>query len=126
VTVMLGFALGCAQNKKEQKETQSVKEHEKGVHLAGKGDFDEAIVHLSEVIRLNPDYAKGFYNRGIAHGNRRDLEKAIADLDEAIRLNPDFALAYYNRSKVHKITGDLNRAKADLKRAKELDPNIGD
>ena len=44
-------------------------------------DYDEAI-------RLNPDSADAYFNRGKA---KRQDPSAIADYDAAIRLNPDFA-----------------------------------
>ena len=47
-----------------------------------------------EVIRLNPDSADAYFNRGKA---KRQDPSAIADYDVAIRLNPDFAEAYFYR-----------------------------
>ena len=47
-----------------------------------------------EVIRLNPDSADAYFNRGKA---KRQDPSAIADYDAAIRLNPDFAEAYFYR-----------------------------
>ena len=49
-----------------------------------------------EVIRLNPDAAEAYFNRGRVRAKKTD-PSAIADYDEAIRLNPDFAEAYFHR-----------------------------
>lgn len=49
-----------------------------------------------EVIRLNPDAAEAYFNRGRVRAKKTD-PSAITDYDEAIRLNPDFAEAYFHR-----------------------------
>lgn len=47
-----------------------------------------AIADFGETIRLMPDWAQGYYARGIAWRTNGDKERAIADLLEAARLNP--------------------------------------
>lgn len=60
-------------------------------------DFDEKIRFYSEAIRLKPDFADAFYNRGLARYNNGDLSGATEDYDQAIHLEPDYASAYYNQ-----------------------------
>ena len=52
------------------------------------------LVEYDEAIRLNPDSADAYFNRGKA---KRQDPSAIADYDAAIRLNPDLAEAYFYR-----------------------------
>ena len=52
------------------------------------------LAEYDEAIRLNPDSAEAYFNRGKA---KRRTPSAIADFDEAIRCNPDFAEAYFYR-----------------------------
>ena len=52
---------------------------------------------LTKAIELNPNYAKAYYNRGIAKFDLQDYKGAIADYTKAIELNPNYAKAYYNR-----------------------------
>ena len=56
-----------------------------------KGEFDKAIIHYTEAIRYNRDYASAYYNRSKAYEKKGDYEKASEDYDQAIYLNPDYA-----------------------------------
>ncbi len=87
-------------------------------------DLDAKIRIYSEAIRLKPDYAHAFNNRGAAYGDQGDLAGAIADYDQAIRLDPDFAAAYNNRGLVRYNQGDLVGAIADYDQAIRLDPDF--
>ena len=58
------------------------------------GRYDKAIADYDEAIRLNPNDASAYYERGQAWHSKDDLDKAIADYDEAIRLDPRHARAY--------------------------------
>ncbi len=63
------------------------------------GDYDRAIVAYDEAIRLNPNYAVAFINRGLAYEQKGDNDRAIADYDEAIRLDPKDAVFFCYRGK---------------------------
>jgi tetratricopeptide (TPR) repeat protein len=51
-------------------------------------DTDEEMRFYSEAIRLKPEFAKTFYNRGLAGGAKGDLEGADEDFKTAERLKP--------------------------------------
>jgi lipoprotein NlpI len=76
-------------------------------------DYDEAI-------RLKPDYADPFNNRGIARRAKGDLEGALQDFNEAIRLKPDYANAYYNRTIIFQGKANYGAAIADLQKYLDL------
>ena len=61
------------------------------------GQYDRAIQDYDQAIRLNPNWAEAFNNRGRAYSDKGQHDRAIQDLDQAIRLNPNFAEAFYNR-----------------------------
>ena len=80
---------------------------------------DNAIVHYTEAIRLNPDFADAYNNRGNAYGRKGDFDAAIQDYNKAIALNPEYARAYANRGEAWLHLKEWERAKADLMTAKK-------
>ena len=76
--------------------------------------------NYAEAIRLNPENAKTYNNRGLAYGNLGQYERAIQDFDEAIRLDPQDAIAYNNRGVAYQNLGKQELADRDFAKAKEL------
>jgi tetratricopeptide (TPR) repeat protein len=110
------------------------------------GDLDRAMQDLNESIRLNPDYATAYYNRGIIYerkaGNEsgdaatRDHERAIQEYSQAIRLRPSskcdsktgicgYPSALNNRGSNYDDIGEYDRAIADFDEALRLNPREG-
>ena len=73
-------------------------------------DFDEAI-------RLKPDYAEAYNNRGIAKNNLQQNEDAIVDYDKALRFKPYLAEVYNNRGLAKKELGLKDEARKDFETA---------
>ena len=76
-----------------------------------------------DVVRVAPDEAKVFYQRGLRAHAKYDYDQAIADFTEAIRRDPRLAVAYADRAIAFAMKGDLIQASADVKEALRLDPN---
>ena len=87
------------------------------------GKHDNAIADYGEAIRLEPDYAAAYYNRGNAKYALGRYDDAIADHDEAIRLKPDYAGAYYNRGVAKYALGLKDEARKDFETALKLARN---
>ena len=85
-------------------------------HLAAIDAYDHSV-------RLKPDYAEAYYNRGVAKSDLGRHEQAIADYDEAIRLKPDYAEAYSNRGGAKSKLGRHEDAIADHDEAIRLRPD---
>jgi len=83
-------------------------------------DIDEKLRFYSEAIRLKPDDALAFYNRGIARRAQGDLERALQDYTEALRLKPDYPADFNNRGIARRAKGDSERALQDYNEAIRL------
>ena len=86
-------------------------------------DPKKAIEYLNEALRLKPDYADAYSNRGIAYRNLGQHQRAIEDYNEAIRLNPNYAMAYSNRGIAYSSLGQHWRAIEDFNEAILLNPD---
>jgi tetratricopeptide (TPR) repeat protein len=95
-----------------------------------KSNWDQAITEYSEALRINPNNASAYCNRGIVYGNKGDYDQAIADFNQAIRLDPNYAVAYGNRGVAYMRKGNNDMeftAGADYKRGlTEYDQAIAD
>jgi tetratricopeptide (TPR) repeat protein len=91
-----------------------------GRQLTNQGRYHEAVLELTEALRLAPNFVLALNARGFALFMLHDWARAIADLNKAILLNPNYANAYHNRGAVRSRIGDAAGALADLKRAQAL------
>ena len=62
---------------------------------------DQTIHELDEAIRLKPDDATNYINRGYVHLGKGDDDKAIEDFDNAVRLCPNYETDYIDSKFVH-------------------------
>ena len=72
------------------------------------GDFSGAIANYTKAIKIDPNYADAYINRGLAKDNLEDYYGAIADYNKAIELDPNDAVAYYNRGVVKEIINETS------------------
>ena len=68
---------------------------ERGLSLLKAQRYDEAIRAFSESIRVIPNDAQAYNNRGIAWFYKGDYGKAIADCTKALELDPGYPDAYH-------------------------------
>ena len=95
-------------------------------YLVGEKNPKDAIFAYDQAIRLKPDYADAYNNRGAAKYLLGRHDDALADYDEAIRLKPDYAEAYYNRGATKYLLGRHDDALADYDEAIRLKPDYAD
>lgn len=91
-------------------------------------DFGQILGDFSEAIRLDPQYANAYFNRGNAYLANNQLNEAITDYSSAIARDSNHASAYANRGLVRLVTsggapGSLDLAIDDLKSAVQEDPS---
>jgi tetratricopeptide (TPR) repeat protein len=107
----------------QEKELTAQQWFERGLDAVG---LDEKLRFYSEAIRLKPDYAGAFNNRGVARHDKKDFEGALKDYDEAIRIKPDDADAFNNRGIARKVKGDFEGALKDCNEVIRLKPDDAD
>lgn len=83
-----------------------------------------AINYWTQVIRIEPNVAEHYVQRGMAKVKSGLHSAAIADYDEAIRLNPDnLHQVYHERGYARMILREHDLALGDFNRAIELKPD---
>jgi tetratricopeptide (TPR) repeat protein len=93
---------------------------------SGTGSVDQDIAKYTEAIRLNPNDALAYFNRGVTYNAKEDYDHAIADYSQVIRINPNLAAAYNNRGASYRSKGEHDRAIADCNQALRINPNLAE
>jgi protein O-mannosyl-transferase len=93
-----------------------------GDGLAQKGQANEAISHYDEAIRLVPNYADAYYNRGNVLFTNGRVDEAIADWERSLQLKPNDADAHTCLGNALLRRGFPNEAIAHYEKALELAP----
>lgn len=68
--------------------------------------YEEALAVLDEALRLDPGYARAYYNKSLVLHELNRYEEALATCEQCIRLEPGNAKAYYHKGY---ILNSLNR-----------------
>ncbi|MDR1286933.1 MAG: tetratricopeptide repeat protein [Treponema sp.] len=88
------------------------------------GVFDQAIMDYTAAIRLDPNNAVMYKERGTAYIEKGDNDLAIADLTQALKLNPNYPNAYNNRGNAYSNKGDYDQAIADYTQTIRIAPGF--
>ncbi len=105
-----------------QRKVDADRKRKEGVEAGKAGDFGKALANLNEAIRLNPNSAVAYYDRGLTYSKIGDIDQGIANYDDAIQLDPNYVVAFTNRGILYRRKGDMDRAIADFSEAIRLNP----
>ena len=86
-------------------------------------DPHKAILYLSNAIKIQPNDAEIYYNRGVAYENLGQYQPAIKDYNQAIIIKPAYSEAFYNRGTIYSEIGQYQQAINDFNQAISLQPN---
>ena len=86
----------------------------------------KAIEHFTNAIKLKPDYAETYKNRGVAYDFKGDYDRAIDDYSTMIKLTPNDAAAYNNRGNTYGNRGDYDLAIDDYTQAIKLNRRLAE
>ena len=93
-----------------------------GALLEDRGNFDEAIGHLQEAVRLKPTDAPAWFNLGNACYGSGRFDEAVAGYQQALRLEPDDPDAHKNLGNALYKKGQLDEAIDQYQEAIRLKP----
>ncbi|MEO8398035.1 MAG: tetratricopeptide repeat protein, partial [Chloroflexota bacterium] len=86
------------------------------------GNIEVAFNSYNEALRINPQFAMAYNNRGWIQFMRGSLAAAIADYNESIRLNPMTPLPYINRGMAYYNKRQWDAASSDFTSAITIYP----
>jgi tetratricopeptide (TPR) repeat protein len=92
--------------------------------LSHQGNLKEAIEAYDRAIKLDPDFAAAWNNKGVALNNLSKHNEAMDAFDKAIELVPNLATAWNNKVIMLRNQGRAGEALEAQNRALELDIDI--
>lgn len=84
-------------------------------------NYDEAIINCNEVIKINPEYANAYNNRGMAKFRQNKFNEAEKDISMAIKLNPKEVGNINNLGDVYIIQKEYIKATLQYQKVLKLD-----
>jgi tetratricopeptide (TPR) repeat protein len=92
----------------------------KALKYARNSNYYEAIKSFTMAVKLDPAYARAYYNRAITYAGLDKMDLAIADYKKAIELKPDYAKAHYNLGRLYLAVNKGVLARESLGKASAL------
>ena len=92
-----------------------------GLEHIGKGQYKEAIADFTNFIKINPDYAAAYINRGVAYYEIKEYELALNDYNsahETLKMIKHIQIEVTNTE-----LGNYDDAIEDCSKAIEINPN---
>ncbi len=90
------------------------------------GENEKALTTLNKLINLEPDYAQGYYLRGLLKAEMNQLESAGEDLETAIEKDGEVFRYYYNLAYIKYQNSELWEAKEIIIKGLRIEPTSRD
>ena len=94
-----------------------------GNQAFGAKEYEKAIEHYSQAIKLDPSNHVFFSNRSASYAGLGQWEKASADAKETIRLDPTFIKGYYRLTTAQIELKEYDAAAATIRQGLGVDAN---
>lgn len=98
-------------------------EYQKAIRHMRKGQYDEAIAVMSDLIRSEPDRAEHHRFRAELFRLSGKVKKAQADYERVVALTPDSGVGYNGLAEVFLQSGEYDKALPYARQALEREPN---
>ena len=90
--------------------------------MVAEGRTEDALREYTEIIRIRPDYAPAYADRGAIHAMRNELDLARADFERSFSLGYQAPAALSSAATVYMQLREYPRSLALFARALQLDP----
>ena len=84
------------------------------------GEFTKAEVYWTELIKIYPDNAAGWSNRGNSKMSQNLTQEALSDYNKSVELAPNYPDPYLNRGAALESLGKWQEAIADYQTAMQV------
>ncbi len=91
--------------------------------LIDHGDFDDALKHCAEALKINPYNTDAYNNMGLALIKIGEISKAISIFSKEIQIHPNNVDAYINLGAAYIKQGNNSEAIIQVSKAIEIEPD---
>ena len=95
----------------------------KGNECFDRCDYSIALHFYEQAIKIDPNNADTWNNKGLALYNLKKYNEAIESCDRAVKIDPNNAHAWYNKGNALYALRKYNEAMGSYERAIKIDPN---
>lgn len=100
-----------------------VANYNKGITSNSTRNYDEAVEYFKKAVAVEPNYAKGHVNLGVAYSMLDDDDKALASFQEAVRVDATSKEAWENLGITYQTMREYTKAREAFAKVVELDPD---
>ena len=88
-----------------------------------KRDFERHLADQTQAIKLNPNYAETFHDRGIRYYDKKlIMDLLIPESDVAIKIVPNYPIAFNNQGSSYESKREENRVIQEVDQAIKINP----
>ncbi|MFH0997709.1 MAG: tetratricopeptide repeat protein [Pseudomonadota bacterium] len=101
-----------------------VAHHNLGFSLAQKGNYNEAIVHYYQAIRIFPGFCDPYNNLGFISYKQGNFQEGILHYQNAIACNPNSASSYYMLANLYFELKQIDKTITNYAKALQIRPDF--
>lgn len=87
----------------------------KGNKAFSEGRYDQAIIHFTDAINVDPKNHILYSNRSGAYASMKEYKKALEDADKTVDIKPDWAKGYSRKVTALIYLGNYDEAEKSCK-----------